>query len=277
MFFSVTRWLVVAVATSHFGLAALAADLYTQGHGDLRASYENGTLALRYQLDGNAVVGGQLVDPVEESTPASYELSDLVLVVPDPPLEFPAELIELQPELGLLGVPLGGNLWYLPETQEPDRPWFGFSTEELDPADWSEPVAGIAGLLRLDLIDVAGPPGAFVSMLYNVDLGNPTVIHFATFDGIDTQDSYQAGFEVPAFPAGAHSHVNWMFTQPGIYDVTVRFSGRHAAEGYREAIGTLRFAVAMPVPEPPSLSLAIVAVALLGAIAQAPRAARRGA
>jgi len=235
-------------------LPASAAGLYTHGHGDVRAYCEGGQLRMRYQLDYSSLVDGAEVGTFE-SGPVSFALSSLVTQIPEPPRLFPDGLLDAQPELSVLGVGVNEPLWYIPEVQEFDRPWLGFSSEELNLTDWSHPVSHNPGELKLDLVSVSGPAGSYFTMMYSVDPGNTTFIHFATFDGIDGNDTYKLGSPTDSgFPAGMHSHVNWFFTQPGLYDVTMRFSGDHVTDGYSEVTGTVTFAV---VPEPGCATLAL--------------------
>ena len=103
----------------------------------------------------------------------------------------------------------------------------------------------------MNLLAATGP--GHVSMFFSPEdeFAAPPVL-FMTLDGIDGSDAYrQSGLVEPGLRVSTHSHVNWAFTQPGVYDVTLKFSGEHATDGYKETIGTVRFAVA--VPEPSSL------------------------
>lgn len=233
-----------ALAVLSIGLSrASAAGLYTEGHGDIRAVYEQGEFTVRYQLDGNAIVDGELVDPVTESIPATYELSELVTWIPDLPLALPEGLEGYE----FIGVEPGAPLWLIPEVQEFDRPWLGFSTEELQPEDW------VDDSIRLALVDVTGPEGAEFSLFQSDPVGQP-IVQFATSDGIDEQDVY-------LLSTRTHAHANWVFTQPGDYAVTVKFSGEHVTDGYQEAIGSVNFAVA--VPEPSAEYIALVGAAAI--------------
>jgi surface-anchored protein len=233
-------------------ISVQATGFYTLGHGDVRAYYEGGELKLRYQLDYNAVVGGSEVGTFETG-PQSFGLSELIVHIPNNPIGLPAGL----PEYDFIGATAGDPLWYVPEVQEEDRPWLGFSSQELSVEDWVGPSIGDVsnyGMLRLDLVSVTGPPGYF--SLFQTGPGGEPLISFATSDGIDSTDIYGSGSSFPGFPTSTHTHASWFFTQPGFYDVTLKFSGTHMMDGYKEAVGTIRFAVA--VPEPSGIFLAVV-------------------
>jgi surface-anchored protein len=243
---------LVHVAPSH------GAGLYTWGHGDLRAYYEAGELKLRYQLDYNSVVDGFEVGTYETG-PKSFGLDELVTYIPDISLELPPDL----PQYGFLGAAPGDPLWYVPEVQEVDRPWLGFSTQELSLSDWAGPAIGDVpnyGLLQLELLSVSGPSGGFFSLFQTGPAGDP-LVHFATIDGIDAADTYGNDTSFPGLPTSTHAHASWFFTQPGFYDVALKFSGTHLVDGYKEVIGTVRFAVA--VPEPAALASSCLLATIL--------------
>lgn len=247
--------LALSLLCGAFAAEALAQPgLYTLGHGDIRAYYEDQQLHLRYQLDGGAVVNGQEVDSLNY-WPVSFSLGDLIVSIADVPLQSPDSRFDFT------GAAVGENLWLIPEggteAQGLGVPWLGFSTEELAFDDsWA------GNQLHVNLIAATGP--GHVSMFFSPEdeFAAPQV-HFATLDGIDASDAYrESGSADRGLSAGVHSHVNWAFTQPGLYDLTFKFSGEHIADGYKEAIGTVHFAVA--VPEPSCLSLLAAAVVSLG-------------
>ncbi len=213
-----------------------AAGLYTLGHGDVRAYYEGGQLKLRYQLDYSAVVNGAEVG-TPETGPVSFPINELVTSIPDVTLPMPD-----LPAYSFIGAAVGDPLWYVPEVQEPDRPWLGLSSEELDFGQW------VGDALQLNLVGVSAPAGAHLSMFGTDGVGEP-IVHFATTDGIDGNDRYSyltTSNSIPGFRVSTHAHVNWMFTKPGHYAVTLKYSGTNITDGYKELIRTIRFAVAVP-------------------------------
>jgi surface-anchored protein len=238
-----------------------AAGIYTNGHGDVRAYYEGGQLKLRNQLDYSAIVDGAEVGTYETG-PESFGLTELVTYIPDVPIALPPDL----PDYDFLGAGAGDDLWYIPEVQEDDRPWLGFSTQELGLTDWVGPTIGDVpnyGLLQVDLMSVSGSAGGYFSLFQTGPVGEPLVF-FATSDGIDSADTYGFGSSFPGLPVSTHAHASWFFSQPGFYDVTLKFSGTHLVDGYKEAIGTISFAVAVPEPITlVSVGLALVGIALM--------------
>lgn len=134
----------------------------------------------------------------------------------------------------------GSSVWVLPQTHDPDLLFLGLGTEEL--------AAGIFAddQVRLSLKAVSGP-GPFA--VYQTDMfGNPNVL-MNSGDGITSGDAV-------TLTAGAHSHVNWAFSAPGVYQIDFEGSGTLAAGNVFTSSGnvTYTFEVAT-VPEPGSLAL----------------------
>jgi surface-anchored protein len=248
---------------------ANAAGLYTEGHGDVRAYYQDGQLKLRYQLDYGGIVDGNEVGSYDEMTgpvPASFGLDQLIVSIPETSLaQSPDNRFDFT------GAGVGENLWFIPEGADYSLPWLGFSTTELDQNEWAGETLGELnfGFLQMELLSVSGPAGSHFSLFYNPqDEFSAPLVHFATSDGIDANDVFKGesvhGGTTPQLSVGTHIHSNWMFTQPGIYDVTLKFSGEHLVDGYKEVSGTVRFEVAS-IPEPNTIILmSIGMIALLG-------------
>ncbi|AKK04100.1 choice-of-anchor M domain-containing protein [Corynebacterium epidermidicanis] len=97
-----------------------------------------------------------------------------------------------------------GQVWLLPQTQDENLPWQGFSTESFDYGS-----LGAEGV-RVRISEFAGP-GQMLSAHQN--LGSLTV----NLDSSDPSSSLH-------YPATAHDHMNFFFTAPGAYRVTYRFS-----------------------------------------------------
>lgn len=90
-------------------------------------------------------------------------------------------------------------------------------------------------------------PGRFVAYLTEA-LGRP-VVHFDSGDGLDARDT-------TTLPPGAHTHLNWAFTRPGVYEVTLaaRLRTPGVADAPTLGQGTFRFAVGIDphtLPLPP--------------------------
>jgi surface-anchored protein len=112
----------------------------------------------------------------------------------------------------------------------PDDPRVGF------PDEW----------IKLKMLTVSGP--GHVSVWQNFQ--PPSEWWMSSFDNGAT---YENAFYIAP---GGHSHVNWGFTQPGIYDVTFIASAFYRfgpSEPYSSDRVTLRFGVETTGPNPPSL------------------------
>ncbi|MEU7025896.1 anchored repeat ABC transporter, substrate-binding protein [Streptomyces sp. NPDC046275] len=98
----------------------------------------------------------------------------------------------------------GGTVIKLEEDLGLDVLWLGWAVEG--------EVAGEGAHVRTSAVKLTGPGDLHV---YLTDtLGNPTSYIDST-DGLDAKDSF-------TLPPEAHTHVNWVFTRPGTYELTVR-------------------------------------------------------
>ncbi len=211
---------------------------YTDDHGDVRVRYANGSLQLLYNLTYTALVDGQEVGNFEDhqETGVDFASSALKTIVANPPIFRPEGA-----DWDYLGTAAGEPIWLIPEVQEADRPWLGFSTEDLSASDW------VDGRLQFTLVGVDGPAGGNFT-LFHFD-GIEHTVHFATADGIDSNDVYRtAGVPVPAILTGTHAHENWVFTRQGRYEITLKFAGTHKTDGPKEGTGTFVFEVGAPLP-----------------------------
>ncbi|MBB5788816.1 choice-of-anchor M domain-containing protein [Jiangella mangrovi] len=123
------------------------------------------------------------------------------LVLPDP----------LPPSLAFLGDP-GDTVYYLPQTQDPDLIWPGWSTEQIPAGVFTNP-------LRIEVTDVEGPGDVFL---------------WQTGSFGESISVLGGGFQLPGTispNANVHAHANWAFGATGRYTLTVQASGTLAAGG----------------------------------------------
>jgi surface-anchored protein len=145
--------------------------------------------------------------------------------------------VSANPLFSFLGA-AGNSIWILPNTQSPDLLFLGFGAEEI-------PVGLFVGdTLNMRLHSVSGP-GDFTVFDYDT-FGNPFVI-MNTRDGLSAADNFVA---VP----GAHSDVNWAFSQPGTYTVNFEASGTLADGNVFTASGPVAYTFQV-VPEPSTWAL----------------------
>ncbi|WP_026932183.1 choice-of-anchor M domain-containing protein [Glycomyces tenuis] len=104
-----------------------------------------------------------------------------------------------------------GDNWVIPRTDTTGLLWAGWSTEELELADFG-------GELRAELVDAVTPAGGDVSV-YDATTG-ATRFH--------TDPACEApGTDITE----SHHHPTWVFTEPGTYELTFQVSGTHTAAG----------------------------------------------
>ncbi|MFM8221497.1 MAG: hypothetical protein ACKOJF_21505, partial [Planctomycetaceae bacterium] len=100
--------------------------VYSAGQGSIGVSFQDNMLHLGLHLQSGAVVDG-----VPLATDAQYEPSEISIQVASS-IPMPEGDIALD-----LGITPGTTVYFLDVVNVPDRPFLGFSTEELNPADWS--------------------------------------------------------------------------------------------------------------------------------------------
>ena len=203
---------VVAVAAA--GVHAADRTVLSAGHVDAIApTVRDGGIALRV-LDGTA--GGM---------PVTREPGDVLLHVKPQARTIVPE--GLPPSFAFLGAP-GSDVWILPQLQDPDLLWAGWSSESMpsgifreDRLEWT-----------LNRVDGPGPV-----QLYDTNgIGEPRLF-FNSADGLpDTERR----------PVGAHAHFNWVFHDPGVYTLNFSVSGERtdgtstqAYAEYRVFVGDL--------------------------------------
>jgi surface-anchored protein len=101
-----------------------------------------------------------------------------------------------------LGAGAGGDVWILPQVQNPSLLFLGVGAEEIEAGTFD-------GDITLNLKAVRGP-GRF--SLYSTDAFGSPVVHMASADGIAAADA------VTVF-AGSHTDYNWGFTAIGGYEI----------------------------------------------------------
>jgi surface-anchored protein len=226
-------------------LPARAFSVLTAGHADIGVDYEEGELHPHWHLHGEAIVNGR---PLAEE--AEFAPDELLAYVSDPSAARPPGS-----PWDFLGTPAGSPLWVLPAVEDPAQPFIGLASEELTPADWTS--------LHLRLVQFAGPAGGHFSLWQADALGNP-VVRMATSNGLDASDQFE-------LTVGGHQHLNYGFTQPGLYELTFQWDGLHVADGPVSARATYAFGVTV-IPEPRPATL--LALGFIGWLACTPRRRR---
>lgn len=160
----------------------------------------------------------------------NFAATNAVLVIPE------SARTEIPPGFEALG-PAGSSLWILPQSQDPDLIYLGFSAEGIAP-----------GLLEpsvtLRLVQLTGP-GAFV--LWQADgLGGLNI-------PINSRDGLSADDRIGLF-VGSHAHFNAGFSTNGIHTLGFVAEARLAGTTnlVQSAVVPVRFDV-LPLPDLPLL------------------------
>jgi len=117
-------------------------------------------------------------------------------------------------QFDFIGVAAGSPMWLLPKNQNPAVLFLSIGTEELDPADFSSSL-----LWSLTTVTGSGggpAPGSF--SVWNVDNFGTVVPLMSTASGTSTPNAFNVS-------AGTHTHFNYGFTAPGLYNIEFTASG----------------------------------------------------
>ena len=150
------------------------------------------------------------------------ELDRTVLHVPDTA----QRQVPDDPAYAFLGAEPGARVHVVPQTQQQDVVWVGWNTQ--DP----EVIETVDRGVTLSLTDVEGP-GEVVVYLQDGGFGEPDVLW----------DSRVAAEQPLWVDVNTHTHANWVFTEPGVYLVTVEATADLVDGTSVAATGTVRYAV----------------------------------
>lgn len=202
----------------------------TNRHADFRVLYQPGA------TNELAIGAGLRTDDEFVNYPPE---AVLLVVAERANIKHPDNPLGLQSGLPA-GTPFGEEgdpLWILPQTQDTDLLYLGFSSE--DKPTGTLPPGVFADRLSFRLKSVKGP-GDFFAWQAD-EIGN-LLIKFNTKDGVNEDDTTSP-------PLNSHEHLNFGFTTHGFYEVTFEVTGRKAgtATNIVSAPATFLFAVE-PVP-----------------------------
>lgn len=130
------------------------------------------------------------------------------------------------PRYSFVQASAGESVYVIPQTELAGVVWPGWNTQ--DP----EVVSRLGRGVTFTLEGVEGP-GGFTLYMENGNFGAPQVLW--TSDAQEPQDIW--------VEPNVHTHANWVFTQPGVYFVTVRVHAELADGSRVEDTARLQFAV----------------------------------
>jgi surface-anchored protein len=216
----------VCAVLASFAASVAAVPVYYAGHSDIGVDYLTSPprFDLKIRFDGNSQFEDGSVFSFQRVAPDSVAIR-----APDPPIlrerKVDEQTMEVLydltgPEWDFLGVELDKPLWFMPQTNDPARPFFGFATDNLNIPHWSGPMRWSLKAI------VSAPAGGNVSLWQTGFGGDPTP-KYASYDGIDAaDDSFTQSI-------GGHDHYNWGFSKPGVYKVQL------GATATRIGVGTV--------------------------------------
>lgn len=220
---------VAVLAVLAFTSPLRAQAIYSSGHGDIGAAYDD--LAKEFEphwhLHAGAVVDGATLAADGEFAPGA------ALARTSATRTSPSGLSNI------IGV-ADGTLIYAAGSSA-YQPNLGFGVEELEIDDWSSPIT-------VTLTSSSVPVGANFA-LYTTNLAGTSVVDriFSTLapGSTDFSNSF-------TMTTGDHIHFQWGFTEQGTYTFDLTWSGTHVVDGIISTTET--FAVQV-VPEPSTFAL----------------------
>lgn len=231
--------LICILTLPSFGFIRTAAAqywAYTEGHMDVSVQVDNGQLRGIW-LNDFAVVNGQI-----NST--EIFLAEQIMAVAVYDSQTPPDPRPEGSEWDFLGVPAGAPIYILPSSGDPATvPYLGFSTEDISLSGFDS--------IRFTLTGMTAPAGGVFSLFIS-----PASVFMNTLNGFPAGE-VQLGY-------GNHTHYNWAFSKPGVYDLTFGFEAIKDGDVVMTGSDMFRFDI---IPEPsagPLLVLAALAWAALG-------------
>ena len=141
------------------------------------------------------------------------------------------------PDYEFLGAEPGNSVWVVPQTQNTDVVWLGWSTQ--DP----EVMKTIDRGVTLSLTGVQGP-GTVTVYLQSGSFGEPQVLW----------DSRKTGTQPIWVDVNTHTHANWVFTTPGVYLLRLTAAADLVDGGTVSDTQLIRFAVGTGTPTADALA-----------------------
>lgn len=218
--------LASALLTVGLAGAAHAADDLVLDHGHIDAfavSWSNDQLKLQLQED---VTGSHVKHAPEDVLLKVKEEAKVTL--PDP----------VPSNLSFLGSP-GDEVYYLPQTQDPNLIWPGWSTEQVPAGVFTNP-------LHIQVTDVTGPGEVFLWQTGS----------FGQSQSVLAGGGYALPGTITA-NAGIHAHSNWAFTEPGTYELSVRAQGNRLDGGGAVSTETATYTFQVGNPAPVTTTLTV--------------------
>ncbi|MGC7102726.1 anchored repeat ABC transporter, substrate-binding protein [Amycolatopsis lurida] len=120
-----------------------------------------------------------------------------------------------------------------------DTVWLGLRAR----GDGAQHGANRASDVLLSATNVTGPGAVFG---YLTGSFGDTDVYFDSSDGFDPGDGF--GDDTATLPANAHTHMSWVFTQPGVYRLTLAARLRVDQQAKPIPLGEATFTIAVGVP-----------------------------
>lgn len=187
-------------------------------HVDMRVSYFGG--------EGSPTLAtANITEPDNPATELSYA-PDAAYCYLNTNTQTTMSQAALDQGYGFIGAAAGQAFWHASSSVGAGGTiYLGLSAAEDDdnelvpwnPGDADRGVNYTDKFIRLDLVRVEGPAGGEFALFDYGSGGAAPSVYMATADGIDADDCFY-------LTAGGHDHLNWTFTQSGVYALTFRMT-----------------------------------------------------
>ncbi len=201
-------FILIATCLALFSTAISAREIWKAGHIDIRVNYGEDGWAIDLHHEE---LGVRSTDEVVFWVRGGG--SNLALGA--------QQLMPDNPDLAFIGAQPGDPFWLLPSTEVPWLVWPGFAIEDTE-SHWFH------SYVEPDP-RVSDTPAEWVTIeLMNVDFQGETSGELSMWQPgpnlfWSTSEEPASGNRYYIF-RGAHSHMNWAFTQPGLYEIEIQAS-----------------------------------------------------
>jgi len=232
-----------------------AATIFGPGHMDLSLNVSAAgiwTSELQHDGNGSDFDSGPGAGAVNE--PANTE--SVIFVPEERALTRPSSAV-----WNFLGAEPGGNVWIFPAVQNVNIPFLGLNTETTPSSGlgiWDPAHAAVSSgrwiELRLTNMQYTGNALSPDFSMWTIQSAGSPNVWMNTSNGIATDGTDDVYLMAP----GGHSHMNWGFSELGIYDLT--FQGSTTLSNNEQSVSdpfTIRFGVGV-IPEPGTAALSLI-------------------
>ncbi|EIQ01844.1 PEP-CTERM putative exosortase interaction domain-containing protein [Opitutaceae bacterium TAV1] len=241
MFSNLQRAALAALLPAALFTAAHAQTIIEDGHIDLVPGYDaaSGTWSFTSEYSGGSLTpgGGYL----------HHDVADVIYFVSDNTGSVQGGGKITSPG-GFLGTQAGDPLWIIPQVQDFGVPWLGTGGYDASGFDFT-----------INFVDFRTPEDGMLALWTTGSFGAPTWL-------VSSDTGIQPAPNSLTVATTTHTHYNWGFTRPGLYEVDVTLSALIGGVQQTSEVFTLKLAISerpAVVPEPATIATLVGGASLL--------------